>query len=120
MQLVGDLRQKSNDYSIVNKKYLEYFNRDYVRCAVADIAQAADDTSYRIDHNLGTSNIVLGAYSTTNSFASSVDIGYNVLDASSVVVHFDSLGSAKPAVRIVIMGAMTYSTATVTQIVNPD
>ena len=118
MLITSTLNASSNGYSIVNKNYLESISRDNVRCAVADIQDASARHSYRIDHNLGTQNVVLNAYDVTSTPVS-VGISYSVPDASTVVVSFDSLGGKKPTVRIVIMGALTNSTAQVTLLQNP-
>lgn len=115
--IASNLTPNSNGYSIVYKSYLEAFSRDYVRCAVADINNVTAQTSYRITHNLGTSDVVLSAYDTAKTPVS-IDVSYSVPDASTVVVSFDSLGGKQPTVRVVIMGALTHSTATVTQVVN--
>ena len=115
--ITSNLTSSSNGYSIVNKNYLDNLSRDYVRCAVADIANPSAQTSYSITHNLGTQNIVLNAYDVTST-PQSVELAYSVPDASTVIVSFNSLGSGKPAVRIVIMGALTHSTATVATVNN--
>lgn len=112
MLITSTLNSSSNGYSIVNKNYLEAVSRDNVRCAVADIPDVSAQSSYRITHNLGTQNVVLNAYDTTN-IPISVGISYSVPDASTVVVSFDSLGEKKPTVHVVIMGALTNSTAQV-------
>lgn len=112
MLITSTLNSSSNGYSIVNKNYLETVSRDNVRCAVADIPDVSAQSSYRITHNLGTQNVVLNAYDTTNT-PISVGISYSVPDASTVVVSFDSLEEKKPTVHVVIMGALTNSTAQV-------
>ena len=112
MLITTTLNSSSNGYSIVNKNYLETASRDNVRCAVADISNVSAQSSYMITHNLGTQNVVLNAYDTTTTPVS-VGISYSVPDASTVVVSFDSLGGKKPTVRVVIMGALTNSTAQV-------
>ena len=115
--ITSTLTSNSNGYSIVNKNYLESFTRDYVRCAVADIVNPIEQTDYSISHNLGTQDIVLNAYD-VSSTPHSVDIAYSVPDSSTVIVSFDSLGGSKSLIHIVIMGALTHSTATVTVINN--
>lgn len=112
MLITSTLDSSSNGYSIVNKNYLESFSRDNVRCAVADISNVSAQSSYLITHNLGTQNVVLNAYDTTATPVS-VGVAYSVPDASTVVVSFDSLGGKKPTVRVIIMGALTNSTAQV-------
>ena len=67
MLITSTLNSSSNGYSIVNKNYLETVSRDNVRCAVADIPDVSAQSSYRITHNLGTQNVVLNAYDTTNT-----------------------------------------------------
>lgn len=113
MQILSSLNSNSDGYSIVNKNYLELVGRDYVKCAVANITGVTAQANYTITHNLGTSNIVLSAYDTSKQ-PISVDVTYSVPDASTVVLSFDSLGGKNPNVRVVIMGALTHSVATVT------
>ena len=113
MQILSSLNSNSDGYSIVNKNYLELVGRDYVKCAVANITSVTAQANYTITHNLGTSNIVLSAYDTSKQ-PTSVDVTYSVPDASTVVLSFDSLGGKTPNVRVVIMGALTHSVATVT------
>ncbi len=112
--ITSTLTPNSNGYSIVNKNYLDSITRDYVRCAVADIVNPLAQTNYSINHNLGTQNIVLNAYDVTSSVPQSVDIAYSVPDVSTVNISFNSLGGSKSVIHIVIMGALTHSTATVT------
>lgn len=121
MLIASTLNNNSNRYSIVNKdfltSYIADYTSDYTKCAVADIADVSAQSSYRIVHNLGTQNIVLNAYETTSTPVS-VEASYSVPDASTVVVSFDSLGGQKPAIRVVIIGALTNSTAQVSLIQN--
>lgn len=113
MLITSALNSSSNGYSIVNKNYLEMATRDNVRCAVANISDVSALSVYRIVHNLGTQNVVLNAYDTTAT-PTSIEVSYSVPDTSTVIVSFDSLGGNTPTIRIVIMGALTNSTAQVT------
>lgn len=123
MLIASTLNNNSNGYSIVNKEflasYIADYSRDFTKCAVADIANVSAQSNYRVVHNLGTQNIVLNAYE-ISSTPVSVEVSYSVPDASTVVVSFDSLGEIKPTVRIVIIGALTNSTARVSLIKNSD
>lgn len=114
MLIASQLDSSSNGYSIVNKNFLEYFNRDYVRCAVGTILNASSNTSYTVTHNLGTENVIVSAYEIKSPSPVAVTAAYSVPDSSTVVVSFDSFGGKSPNLRIVVMGALTHSTATVT------
>ena len=114
MLIASQLDSSSNGYSIVNKNFLEYFNRDYVRCAVGTILNASANTSYTVTHNLGTENVIVSAYEVKSPSPVAVTAAYLVPDSSTVVVSFDSFGGKSPNLRIVVMGALTHSTATVT------
>lgn len=119
MLIASKLDSSSNGYSIVNKNYLEYLQRDYVRCAVGTIVKALPNTSYAVTHNLGTENVIVSAYEVKSPFPVAVTAAYAVQDGSTVVVSFDSFGGKSPDLRIVVMGAITHSDATVTTVPNP-
>lgn len=114
MLIASQLDSSSNGYSIVNKKFLEYFNRAYVCCAVGTILNASPNKSYTVTHNLGTENVIVSAYEINSPSPVAVTAAYSVPDSSTVVVSFDSFGGKSPNLRIVVMGALTHSTATVT------
>lgn len=118
MLIASTLNNESNGYSLVNKNFLNLFGQSCVKCAVADISSPSKNSSYRVTHNLGTRNVVVSIYDVSTSYAS-VEAGYTVPDENNVIINLDNFDNSKVStIKVVVMGAITYTTATASKITN--
>lgn len=115
MLIASTLNNNSSGYSIVNKEflasYLAWYNRDYLRCAVADIMNPESETAYILTHNLGTDNVIVNAYELSNNVPESIEISYSVPDASTIRVAFNKI--SKNTIRVIVTGAINCGDASV-------
>ena len=113
MLIASTLNNGSNEYSLVNKQYLDLFGQNCVKCAAVDISHPSANTNYRINHNLGTQNVVLSAYDVSTAL-NVADIAYSVPNNNNVIISLNHIPSSLNTMRVIVMGALTVTTATAT------
>lgn len=111
MLIATNIDSSSNEYSVVNKKYVDGIANRFMKCAVAEIPNPQGNTSYAIIHNLDSENVIVDAYNIRGEHPIPVEIAYMVNDENSITVTLDSIGNTSPYLRIIVIGAIASSTA---------